>query len=85
MPIPRLRIEDTALLIVDVQERLMPTIADRQRLAANCALLLKMAAELEIPYLVTEQYPHGLGRTVPEIEAAIQALEKALADRGHTT
>lgn len=54
----------------------MPTIADRQRLATNCAVLLKMASELDIPYLVTEQYPRGLGRTVPEVEAAMSDLSQ---------
>ena len=71
MPIPRLSIDDTALLIIDVQERLMPTITDSERVITNCALLLKMAVELEIPYLVTEQNPRGLGRTVRQIDAAM--------------
>jgi nicotinamidase-related amidase len=71
MPIPRLRIDDTVVLVVDVQERLMPTIVDRDRLTANCAILLRMAAELGLPYLVTEQYPHGLGRTVDNVAAAM--------------
>lgn len=71
MPIPRLRADDTALLVIDVQERLMPIIADRDRLPRNCATMLRIAGELELPYLVTEQYPAGLGRTVPEVAAAM--------------
>lgn len=71
MPIPRLRIEDAVLLVVDVQERLMPTIVDADRLTANCAILLRMAAEMGIPYLVTEQYPAGLGRTVEPVSKAM--------------
>lgn len=71
MPIPRLAIPETALLIVDVQERLMPTIAERQRVCANCATLLRMATELSMPSMVTEQYVKGLGRTVPEVAEAM--------------
>jgi nicotinamidase-related amidase len=71
MPIPRLRIDDAVLLVIDVQERLMPTIADRDKLTCNCAILLRMAAEMGIPYLVTEQYPSGLGRTVESVASAM--------------
>lgn len=80
MPIPRLRAEQTALLVIDVQERLMPTIVDRQRLENNCGILLRLASELKIPYLVTEQYPRGLGRTVDAVAAVMadpsQRVEK---------
>ncbi|MCA9289903.1 MAG: isochorismatase family protein [Phycisphaerales bacterium] len=71
MPIPRLHVNDTALLVIDVQERLMPPLVDRMRLAGNCAILLRMAAELDLPYVVTEQYVSGLGRTVPEVANAM--------------
>jgi hypothetical protein len=59
------------LLVIDVQERLMPTLVDSDRLMHNSAILLKIAAELEFPYLVTEQYPKGLGRTVPAVASAM--------------
>ncbi len=71
VPIPRLSLNDTALLVIDVQERLLPTIADRQRLVTNCAILLQMAGVLDLPYLFTEQYPTGLGRTADEVTAAM--------------
>jgi len=71
VPIARLRIQETALLIVDVQERLMPAIADRERVTGNCAILLRMATELSVPSMVTEQYVKGLGRTVPEVSEAM--------------
>ena len=70
MPIPRLRAADTVLLVIDVQERLLPTISERERLVANAALLLEAAAILGVPAAVTEQYPRGLGRTSPEVLAA---------------
>ncbi len=72
MPVPRLRIEEAALLVVDVQERLMPTIVDAHRIATNSGIMLRAAAELDVPYLVTEQYPRGLGRTVDEVSSAMR-------------
>lgn len=74
MAIPRLRPDQTALLVIDMQERLMPTIAQRERITANAAILLRMAGVMGMPYLVTEQYPQGLGRTV-------DAVSRAMADQ----
>lgn len=71
MAIPRLRIEETALLVIDMQEKLLPSIADRQRVIRNCEVILRMAGELGIPYLVTEHYPQGLGRTVQPVASAM--------------
>lgn len=71
MPIPRLHAENTILLVIDIQEKLLPTIVDRDRLVTNASILLQMASELRIPYFVTEQYPKGLGRTIEEIDAAM--------------
>lgn len=59
------------LLVVDVQERLMPTIVDRHRVITNSAILIRMATEMGIPHLVTEQYPRGLGRTVEQVTEAM--------------
>jgi nicotinamidase-related amidase len=71
MPIPRLHIDQAALLIIDVQEKLVPTIVNAERLVTNCSIMLQVAGELGLPYLVTEHYPPGLGRTVEEITAAM--------------
>jgi len=71
MPIPRLRPDDSVLLVIDIQERLMPTLVDSDRLMHNSAILLRIAAELDLPYLVTEQYPKGLGRTAPVVASAM--------------
>ena len=67
MSIPRLRTDDTVLLVVDVQGRLMPTLDDPDTLIAHAAILLRAASALELPAIVTEQYPKGLGPTVPEV------------------
>lgn len=59
--------EDSLLLVTDVQEKLVPVIHAAQSVVDNCAWLMRAAAEFKVPTLVTEQYPEGLGSTVPEI------------------
>ena len=54
----------SVLLVIDVQERLAPATAEPDRVIANCAVLMKAAARLDVPVLVSEQYPKGLGPTV---------------------
>lgn len=64
----------SALLIIDVQERFLsvvPTIAADQPCGRNCRILLQTAGLLAIPRLISEQYPAGLGPTLPHlVEAA---------------
>jgi nicotinamidase-related amidase len=59
--------DDTALLVVDVQEKLLPHISGQRRVLWNVRRLMDGAAILEMPILATEQYPRGLGPTVPEL------------------
>lgn len=61
--------EQTALVLVDYQERLLPAMDPERRpdCLKNTVLLLSLARVLRLPVLYTEQYPAGLGRTVPEI------------------
>jgi nicotinamidase-related amidase len=58
----------TALLVVDVQERLMPVIHEQEKIFANVNKLLRGAEILGLETIVTEQYPKGLGNTCSEIE-----------------
>lgn len=60
-------------MIVDVQERLAQAMEAQamQRVAKRCGLLLQAAELLEIPALYTEQYPKGLGATLPELSALL--------------
>jgi len=60
-----------ALLVVDVQDKLLRAILDRDRLLTNVVRLVRAAKLLEIPALATEQYPKGLGPTVPELAELI--------------
>lgn len=56
--------ENSLLLVVDVQERLLPAMYESQRLLRNVAILIEAARQLDIPVIATEQYPQGLGPTV---------------------
>src|ERR1700761_3004578 len=62
-----MRAEKSCLLIVDVQERLAPVMSDPRRVLQNCGLLMRAAATLGIPTIVTEQYPKGLGPTMVDL------------------
>lgn len=58
---------DTALLVIDVQEKLLPKIPDAAALTRNIAFLIDGARLLDMPVQATEQYPRGLGATVADL------------------
>jgi nicotinamidase-related amidase len=61
------------LVIVDVQERLFNAMDAERRddMVANVKILVSAARRLDVPVIVTEQYPRGLGRTLPELRALL--------------
>lgn len=65
--------DDSCLIIVDVQTRLAQAIPAKRRSAAfgNIGILLQAAQRLDVPVLVTEQYPKGLGTTEPELNSLL--------------
>ncbi len=65
---------DTLLLVVDVQEKLMPLIADAKRILWNLRRLLDGAEATGLKTLATEQYPQGLGPTVGELGARLGTI-----------
>ena len=67
----RIKKEQTAALVVDIQEKLFPVIASKEDLLANCIKLLKGLQILDIPVIVTQQYTKGLGDTIPEIRSLV--------------
>jgi nicotinamidase-related amidase len=62
-----LRAEQCSLVVVDIQERLLPPIFEKDRLIRNSQLLIRLANILKMPVLATTQYVKGLGPIVPEI------------------
>ena len=59
--------ENTRLIIVDIQERLLPALHENQAFLAACRQFITGANLLGVPHIITEQYPKGLGATVPDI------------------
>jgi nicotinamidase-related amidase len=59
----------SCLLVVDVQEKLAPAMVDPASVIRNVGILVRAAARLGVPLVVSEQYPQGLGTTVPELRA----------------
>jgi nicotinamidase-related amidase len=66
----------TALAVIDVQEAFRPAVLDFDRVAANVATLVQGARLLGLPVLVTEQYPKGLGETVPEVAQYLEGVPR---------
>ena len=69
------------LLVIDIQERLLPPIFQKEQLLKNAQLLVRLASILKLPALVTTQYTKGLGNIVPEIAALLpetQAIDKEM-------
>ena len=66
-----LEAEQCALIVVDVQEKLLPPIWEKERLVRNVQLLIRLAGILKIPALVSTQYAKGLGNTVPDIASML--------------
>ena len=64
----------TVLLVVDLQERLAPAIAERDRVVRNSLLLLRLARVLDLPVVLTTQYASGLGPTLPEVLAEVPGV-----------
>ncbi len=63
----RLKAEDAVFVIVDIQEKLMASMKYREQVFRNHQTLMALAKQLDIPVVKCEQYPRGLGPTVPEI------------------
>ena len=70
-----LEAEQCALVVIDIQEKLLPPIFQKEQLLRNAQLLIRAAAILKIPALVSTQYAKGLGGTVPEISSLLAGTE----------
>lgn len=63
--------DNSCLLVVDIQEKLAPAIADHETLVNNACWLTDIANRLHIPVLASEQYPQGLGETLEPLRQRI--------------
>lgn len=68
-----LKRDNALLVIVDIQERLAVAMSEKDRVIINTLHLLDAAKRMDIPLLITEQYPKGLGPTVSEIKDSVQS------------
>ncbi len=64
--------EQCALVVVDIQEKLLPPIFEAERVLRNSQLLIRTANLLGLPVIATAQYPQGLGPVVPEIASLLE-------------
>lgn len=73
-----LKPENTLVIAIDIQEKLTKMLKNCEEISLNCEKILKMANILNIQTLLTEQYPKGLGSTIPAIKGIkdFDTLEK---------
>ncbi|MEW9897857.1 hydrolase [Chitinivorax sp. PXF-14] len=67
------------LLVVDVQEKLVPAVFQHERFVGDCSWLIALAQTLAVPVVFSEQYPQGLGHTLPalrELAPAARVVDK---------
>lgn len=66
-----LQAEKCSLVVIDIQEKLLPPIYEKERLLRNAQLLLRLAKIVNLPVLAAQQYTKGLGPIVPEIASLL--------------
>lgn len=66
-----LKKEKTALLVIDIQERILPVIHEAEKVVTNTLKLVNGFRIMNVPIYYTEQYPKGLGGTEPRIKEAL--------------
>lgn len=68
--------EEAVLVIIDIQEKLVPVMSQAEKVIKNTNVLISMAKSMEMPIIVTEQYSKGLGNTVPQIDENLEDAMK---------
>lgn len=69
-----MRADRSTLLVIDIQERLCPALHEAEALVDNSAWLIRVARQLNVPVLVSEQYPKGLGPTVAALQPLLEGV-----------
>lgn len=70
-----LRPEECALAVIDIQEKLLPPIFEKERLVRNAQLLVRLADILSLPIIISTQYAKGLGKTIDEISSLLPEVK----------
>ena len=76
-----LNADKSQLLMIDLQDRLLPAIHDGEAVTEQAAILLKSAELMAIPLTVSEQYPKGLGHTEPSLMEAARSAGAEFFDK----
>src|SRR5512146_547530 len=66
-----LKAEECALAVIDIQEKLLPPIWEKERMVRNSQVLIRLANLMDIPVVATTQYAKGLGPVIPEIASLL--------------
>ena len=77
----RLDADLAMLLVIDVQAKLLPAIQDRDDVSFNVQQLLRGSRVFELPVLATEQYPKGIGPTVPPVAELLARREATVIEK----
>lgn len=64
--------EEATLLVIDIQERLVPAMKYGEQIIQNTNILISLANKLRVPIIVTEQYPKGLGKTISDVSKNLE-------------
>jgi nicotinamidase-related amidase len=78
-----IRADESCLVVIDMQERLVPAMQAPARTIRNARTLVTAADALDIPVILTEQYPKGLGATVPELAKVAAAAGATVLPKMH--
>ena len=70
-----LEADQCALIVIDIQEKLLPSIFQNEQLVHNTKLLIRAAGILKIPTLLSTQYAKGLGAVIPEVASLLPSTE----------
>jgi nicotinamidase-related amidase len=71
----RITLDNSVLMVVDIQERLFPHMAESEELLKNLVILFKALSILDMPKVVNEQYKKGIGETISELVEALGGIE----------
>ena len=71
----KINAKECCLLLIDIQEKLIPAIFNKDEVIQNAINLIDIAVNLNIPIILTEQYPEGLGQTLKKIKNVLPPKE----------